>query len=133
MLLAQLILPEIDNPDALSKYYRLLLSVVRVVTSVVLSHGSQNKQSIDQARSFLVDNRPTVLAVFKRQSKVGGRLPIDASANIDELVELFVLLITVTGFLEVRLTFFIVFIIANIKLKYEERRDSQGSRKFGFA
>lgn len=93
---------EIDNPDALSKYYKLLLSVIQVITSIVLSRGSQNEQTMDQARSFLIENRATIVAVFKRQAKIGAKLPIDMSANVDELVELFTLLITMTGFLEVR-------------------------------
>ena len=57
---------------------------------------------MDQARSFLIENRGTIVAVFKRQAKIGAKLPINMSANVDELVELFTLLITMTGFLEVR-------------------------------
>lgn len=93
---------EIDNPDALTNYYKLLLSVIRVIASVVVSRGSQNEQTIDQARLFLSENRPTIVAIFKRQSKIGAKLFINMGTIVDELVELFTLMITMTGFLEVR-------------------------------
>ena len=93
---------EIDNPEALDKYYNLLLSVARVITSVVLSRGPQNEQTLDQARSFLVENRALVVAMFKRQAKVGAVTFESMGIGVEELVELFVLLITITGFLDVR-------------------------------
>ncbi len=93
---------EIDNPEALSKYYKLLLSIIRVVTCVVLARGPHNKQTIDQARSFIYINRSSIVGIFKRQSKIGASLPAEAAAYVDELVELYVLLITMTEFLEVR-------------------------------
>ncbi|SLM38825.1 Nucleoporin Nup186/Nup192/Nup205 [Lasallia pustulata] len=103
---------DIDNPDALKKYYGLLLSVVRVITSVVLSRGPQNDQTIDQARIFLAENRAGIVAIFKRQAKIGGVLAGDTGRDLDELVEFYVLLITMTGFLD-----------------FEERRDTQGLAK----
>lgn len=93
---------EIDNPEALDKYYNLLLSVTRVVTSVVLSRGPQNEQILEQARAFLVENRSLVVAMFKRQAKVGAVTFESMGVGVEELVELLVLLITVTGFLSVR-------------------------------
>lgn len=93
---------EIDNPEALDKYYNLLLSVARVITSVVLSRGPQNEQTLDQARTFLVENRALVVAMFKRQAKVGAVTFESMGIGVEELVELFVLLITITGFLDVR-------------------------------
>jgi nuclear pore complex protein Nup205 len=92
---------EIDNPEALSKYYRLLLSIARVITSVVLSRGPQNEQTIEGAKGFLVENRPLVVSMFKRQARIGGVSFNDAGVDIEELVELFVLLIAVTDFLDV--------------------------------
>lgn len=92
---------EIDNPEALSKYYRLLLSIARVITSVVLSRGPQNDQTIEDAKGFLMENRPLVVSMFKRQARIGGVSFDDAGVDIDELVELFVLLIAVTDFLDV--------------------------------
>lgn len=92
---------EIDNPEALGKYYRLLVSIARVVTSVVLSRGSQNEQTIESAKSFLVENRALVVAMFKRQARIGGVSFDDAGVDIEELVELFMLLIAMTDFLDV--------------------------------
>ncbi|KAL8716655.1 MAG: hypothetical protein Q9225_006036, partial [Loekoesia sp. 1 TL-2023] len=62
----------IDNPDALAKYYKLLLSVVRVMASVVMSRGPQNQQTINQAKLFLSENRSLVVAIFKRQARIGA-------------------------------------------------------------
>ena len=92
---------DIDNPEALSKYYRLLLSIARVITAVVLSRGPQNEQTIESAKVFLTENRPLVVSVFKRQAKIGGVSFDDAGVDIEDLVELFMLLITMTGFLDV--------------------------------
>lgn len=97
---------EIDNPEALAKYYRLLLSIARVLTSVVLSRGAQNEQTIDSAKTFLTENRPLLVATFKRQAKIGGVSFDDAGIDIEELVELFMLLIVMTKFLDVGLPAF---------------------------
>ena len=93
--------PEIDNPEALAKYYRLILSITRLITSVVLSRGPQNEQTIESARVFLTENRPLVVSMFKRQARIGGVSFDDAGVDIEELVELFILLIAMTGFLDV--------------------------------
>ena len=92
---------EINNPEALAKYYRLLLSIARVITSIVLSRGSQNEQSIESARVFLTENRPLVVSIFKRQARIGGVSFDDAGVDIEELVDLFLLLIWMTNFLDV--------------------------------
>ena len=92
---------EIDNPEALAKYYRLLLSIARVITSVVLSRGTQNQQTIESAKIFLTENRPLVVSMFKRQARIGGVSFDDAGVDIEELVELFMLLIALTDFLDV--------------------------------
>ena len=92
---------EIDNPEALSKYYKLLLALTKIVVSVVLSRGPQNDQTLILTRSFLVENRSLVVAIFKREAKIGGVSFDDAGVSIEELVELFTLLIAATDFLEV--------------------------------
>lgn len=92
---------EIDNPEALAKYYRLLLSIARIITSVVLTRGPQNEQTVENAKTFLTENRPLVVATFKRQARVGGVSFDDAGVDIEELVELFMLLIAMTDFLNV--------------------------------
>ena len=92
---------DIDKPDALSEYYKLLLSVLRVITSVVLSRGPQNDQTLEQGRQFLLQNRPSMVAIFKRQAKIGAAMDRDVSIAIEELAELYVLLVSMTGFLDV--------------------------------
>lgn len=91
----------IDNADALSKYYKLLLSVVRVIASVVMSRGSQNQQTIDQAKLFLSENRSLIVAIFKRQARIGAAAAENPTVDVEELVELLVLLMTMTGFIDV--------------------------------
>lgn len=56
---------------------------------------------MEQAKAFLAENRPSVVAIFKRQTKIGPKPPAHASADIREIIDLFVLLITITEFLEV--------------------------------
>ena len=92
---------EIDNPEALSKYYRLLLSLTRVIAAIVLSRGAQNEQTIDSAREFLSENRPLVVSIFKRQARIGGVTFDNEGVDIEDLVELLVLLIAMTNFLDV--------------------------------
>ena len=77
------------------------MSIARVITSVVLSRGAQNAQTIQSAKIFLTENRPLVVSVFKRQAKIGGVSFDDAGVDIEELVELFMLLIAMTDFLDV--------------------------------
>lgn len=90
----------IDNADALGKYYKLLLCVVRVIVSVVMSRGSQNQQTIDQAKQFLAENRSIIVAVFKRQARIGTAAE-SFTIDVEELVEFLVLLMTMTGFIDV--------------------------------
>lgn len=92
---------EIDSPEALGKYYRLLLSLTRVIATIVLSRGPQNEQTIDSAREFLVENRPLVVSIFKRQARIGGVTFDNEGVDIEDLVELLVLLIAMTNFLDV--------------------------------
>lgn len=93
---------EMDNPEALAEYYKLLLAITKIVVSLVISRGSQNEQTKSLARSFLSESRSLIVAVFKRDARIGGVSFDDAGVSIEELVELFVLLIAITDFLEVR-------------------------------
>ncbi len=45
-----------------------------------------------------------MVAVFKRQARIGGVLVADTSGDLNELVESYILLITMAKFLEVSLT-----------------------------
>ena len=100
---------ELDNPDALPKYYELLLAVLRIIAAIVLSRGAQNEATIAAARGFLIENRSTMVGLFKRQAMVGAlhetRRGVDndteAEADLNELVDFYVLLISMTEFTEV--------------------------------
>lgn len=71
---------------------------MRVIAAVLLSRGAQNQQSIEQTRLFLAENRALVVSVFKRQARIGSA---GVGVDVDELVEIFVLLMTGTGFIDV--------------------------------
>ena len=121
-----------DNPEAMERYYELLLSVLKIIASVVLSRGAQNDETIEQARTFLMENRPTVVTIFKRQASIGSSRDGISGKDLQELVEFFVLLISVTGFLEVSLSKQrIHFRLANIP-QYEEQQDTHRSQRAGF-
>jgi len=73
---------------------------MRILCAAVLSRGPQNQQTIDQGRKFLSDNRLTVLSVLKKSAGLGG--PTGSSnPSIDELAESYMLLISITDFLDV--------------------------------
>ncbi|OCK80455.1 hypothetical protein K432DRAFT_434748 [Lepidopterella palustris CBS 459.81] len=89
---------EFENPNALKKYFNLMLSVLRVINSAVLACGPQNDQTVFQARQFLKENRQSMVSIFKRNVKIGGLQ--DIGADLSDLVDCFTLLVTATGFLE---------------------------------
>lgn len=96
---------DIDSPDALTRYYELLLAVLQLIVAVVLSRGAQNAQTIAQARNFLHVNRPLMIGILKRQARIGLRdVPegdVSTQQVLNDLSELYVLLISSTGFVEV--------------------------------
>jgi nuclear pore complex protein Nup205 len=87
-----------DNPEALKKFFDLMLSVLRIINSVVLKN--QNDQTLKMALMFLTQNRHSVVAVFKRYAGISG---LEAKGDIDlgDLIDNFTVLISATGFLEV--------------------------------
>lgn len=89
----------------MSKHYDLLTAIVRVLCAAVLSRGRENKQTIDQARRFLSDNRLSILAVFKRSAglSTGGEV---AEQSVEELADSFMLLISATDYLDVSVSYF---------------------------
>lgn len=91
---------DIDNPKALVQFYRLLASLLQVITSVVLAKGPRNQQTAAQARAFLQENRFCMQAVFKRASKL-GKTAGPPEEEVFELVQGFSTLIAASGFLEV--------------------------------
>ena len=82
-------------------HYALLLALTKIINAALLSRGEQNEQTLAQGRKFLSENRLSVTTVFKRSA--GIRLPDEATADelIDELADSYMLLITLTGFLNV--------------------------------
>lgn len=95
---------DIDNPDALRKYYDLLLSVLRVIVSAVFSRGIHNEQIKLQTRAFMAENRPCMVGVFKRFARIGGSATAGHHEALCELVQSFMALIAATDFLEVCLS-----------------------------
>jgi nuclear pore complex protein Nup205 len=96
-----LTISDIDDEDAIAKHYELLAAVMRVICAAVLSRGPQNEQTLDQGRKFLAENRLSILAVLKKSAGLGGGVEIPEQ-SLDELAEFFMMLISVTGFLDVR-------------------------------
>lgn len=93
---------DIDNPDALRKYYDLLLSVLRVIVSAVFVRGLHNEQMVERTRAFLAENRQCMIGIFKRFAKIGGAGAADHHETLGDLAKSFMALVTATDFLEVR-------------------------------
>ena len=106
-----------DNPEALRKYYELLLSNLRVVVSAVFARGIQNEQLIDQTRAFLRENRQSMVGIFKRYAKIGGPAAAGTQDVLHDLVKSFIALITAAGFVEVGLTQFSMYLSMKVVTK----------------
>ena len=77
--------------------------MAKVLTSIVLSQGPQNQQTLEHAKAFLVENRNSVVSILKRRAKLGNSLFGEERGEevLDELVECYIILISCTEFLEV--------------------------------
>ena len=93
-------LPDIDNRKALTKYFELLLSMLQIINAVVLSRGSENDQTVSQAQHFLHENRPCIVAVFKRNAKIGS-IGRENDIVLERIVDNFTVLISASRFLDV--------------------------------
>ncbi|KAH7067601.1 nucleoporin Nup186/Nup192/Nup205 [Paraphoma chrysanthemicola] len=91
---------EFDDPKALKKYYKLMLSVLRVINAAVIARGRQNDQTVFQAREFLKENRHSMVAIFKRSVNVGAGQYAEAQHDLVDLVDCWTVLVDVTGFLQ---------------------------------
>ncbi|KAE8350978.1 cullin-4B [Aspergillus coremiiformis] len=91
---------DIDNPDALRKYYDLLDSVLRVIVSAAFSRGLHNEQMMEQTRTFLAENRQSMVGIFKRFAKIGGGGAADHQGALSNLTKSYMALIAATGFLD---------------------------------
>ncbi|CAG7946730.1 unnamed protein product [Penicillium nalgiovense] len=94
-----LTLSDIENPDALQRYYDLILSVLQVIVYAVFSRGIHNEQLKEQTRIFLAENRPCMVGVFKRSAKIGNTSTAHHE-TLCELVKTFMALVTATDFME---------------------------------
>ncbi|KAH7384292.1 nucleoporin Nup186/Nup192/Nup205 [Phaeosphaeria sp. MPI-PUGE-AT-0046c] len=91
---------EFDDPQALKKYYELMLSVLRVINAAVIARGRHNDQTVFQAREFLKENRHSMVSIFKRSVNVGAGQYVEAQQDLVDLVDCWTVLVEVTGFLE---------------------------------
>jgi nuclear pore complex protein Nup205 len=93
---------EPSDAKALEAHYLLLVKVAQIISVAIVSRGSHN---ILQGRRFLADHRMLVTHVLKRSAGIGagaGRTAPTLTTLIDDLAEAFMIMITATGFLEVR-------------------------------
>lgn len=102
--LSDLTAADIDNTDALRKYYDLLLSVLRVIVSAVFSRGLHNEQMKEQTRGFLTENRPSMVGIFKRFGKIGADIGAGHHETLSDLAKAYTALLAATDFLEVSVT-----------------------------
>lgn len=97
---------DIDNTDALRKYYELLDACLRVIVSAVFSRGLHNEQMMEQTRTFLTENRQGMVGIFKRFARISGTGNADHQGTLGSLVKSYMALITATDFLDVRAALF---------------------------
>jgi len=74
---------------------------MQVINAAVVSRGEQNEQTLTLGRRFLAENRLSVMTVFKRSMNIGVNGAISSDGLIDDLAESYMLLITLTGFINV--------------------------------
>jgi len=76
---------------------------MRVIVSAVLVRGVHNEQIFEQTRSFLAENRQSMVGIFKRFAKIGGVTSAGSDDILEDLVKSYLVLITATDFVEVSL------------------------------
>jgi nuclear pore complex protein Nup205 len=98
----------VDNPAALKIFFDLMLAILKIVASVLMARGVENEQMKSQVRDFLSENRGSVVAVFKRNAKIGWRKGATEGEEVDgmnrvlsDCVDMYSLLISATGWLDV--------------------------------
>lgn len=65
-----------------------------------MSRGAQNQHTLEQGRKFLSENRLSILAVLKKSAGLGGNNQ-KPDESVEDLAEMYMLLMSVTGFVEV--------------------------------
>jgi nuclear pore complex protein Nup205 len=89
---------DIDNPEALKKFFDLMLSILRIINSIILKYQTDQTKQI--AQEFLTAYRPSVVGILKRFAGVGG-VEFNESIDLSDLVDNLTVLISATGYLEV--------------------------------
>lgn len=93
--------------DAVELYYQILTPVLRVLTAIVLSMGSENLVTIDRVGDILRDRRHLVVALFKKDvlekaqykkedEKKQGQKPLAGGDTLGDLAKLLTILVTLT-------------------------------------
>ncbi|KAI0998511.1 Nucleoporin [Podosphaera aphanis] len=90
---------DIEGPGAVGKHYNLVVAVLRILCTTMISRGPQNHQTLQQARRFLSNNRLSILSVLKKSAGLGALDGISPD-TIEDLTELYLLLLSFTEFLE---------------------------------
>lgn len=75
--------------------------MLRVIVSAVFSRGLHNEQMMEQTRSFLAENRQSMVGIFKRLAKIGGAAAAAHRNTLDDLAKSYMALVAGTDFLEV--------------------------------
>jgi nuclear pore complex protein Nup205 len=87
--------------EALENFYRLLISMLRILTSCVISRGSRNQHVLAQGRAFLTENRQCMQGVFKAAVREGPQVRPSIKQALEDLVGCYSALIHATDFVEV--------------------------------
>ena len=73
---------------------------MRVICAIILSRGSQNAQTLEIGRRFLTENKLSIMAVLKKSAGIGADLDV-VGKSIDELADSYMVLMSITNFIEV--------------------------------
>ena len=91
---------DIENSNALEKFFELMSSVLRLINSAVLSLGKQNSQIMKQALNFMHQNRASLTGVLKK--KINDKfLNSNRISILDDVVDNITLLARISGFVKV--------------------------------
>jgi nuclear pore complex protein Nup205 len=102
---------DVDNVEALENFYRLLISMLRILTTCVISRGSRNQHVIAQGKAFLTENRQCMQGVFKAAVREGPQVRPSIKQALEDLVGCFSALVHATDFVEVSSPLFAVYSI----------------------
>ncbi|KAI9736137.1 MAG: hypothetical protein M1834_001021 [Cirrosporium novae-zelandiae] len=95
---------DVENPTALLNFYALLQTTISLITSIVLSRGENNTQTLDQGRKFLTNNRYSIVGVFKREAGIGVGDKESVQGGVREvlmkLVQGYTILMSLVGWID---------------------------------